>query len=425
MTPSQTLFEEAQSILVGGVNSPVRAFGSVSGNPIFIKEGQGAHLISEDNKRYIDYVLSWGPLILGHAHPETVKAIQDQATHGTSFGAPCQLETQLAQHIQTHVPMMEKIRFVNSGTEATMSAVRLARGVTKRDKIIKFNGCYHGHSDGFLVAAGSGNLTLGTPDSAGVPASIANDTIVLDYNDTEALIQAFNNHGKDIAAVIIEPITGNMGMVFPTETFIQTLRQQCTTHDSLLIFDEVMTGFRVALGGAQALLNVTPDITVLGKVIGGGLPCAAYGASKTLMSHLAPEGPVYQAGTLSGNPLAMRAGIATLTALSTPGVFAQIAAQTSTLINTLSDHLHTSGYPATIQGAGTMFCLFFSPKNTMQNLTDVKTCNLTTFKTIHQTLLNNGIYFPPSQFEACFLSSAHTEQDIEHTTKTLIQVLTP
>ena len=416
MNHSEQLYKDAQQILVGGVNSPVRAFKSVGGTPEFISSAKGPYLHTADNQTLIDYVLSWGPMILGHADPDVIKAIQDTAAKGTSFGTPSALETECAKQIQYFYPHMEKIRLVNSGTEATMSAIRLARGVTKKPILVKFKGCYHGHSDSLLVAAGSGGLTFGSPDSAGVLEDTAKHTVVLNYNDTEGVNALFKEKGDQIAGIILEPITGNMGVITPTDSFLTALRTQCDQHGALLIFDEVMCGFRVTKGSASDLLGVTPDITVLGKVIGGGMPCGAYGASAEIMSHLSPEGQVYQAGTLSGNPVVMAAGIATLKKLRDGEMFKKAEKMTTYLCNGLQDILDEKGLPYRLKQVGTMWCLFFTSED-IQNCDDVCKCDMEGFSKYFHSMLQNGVYLPPSQFEACFMSATHTEKDIEKSLK--------
>lgn len=424
MTNSQDLFKQAKIPLVGGVNSPVRAFKAVGGDPIFIKSAEGPYITSEDEQKYIDYVLSWGPMLLGHAHPDVIKAVTETAQNGLSFGAPCKQETELAELIQHFMPSCEKIRFVNSGTEATMSALRLARGYTGRDLIIKFEGCYHGHSDALLVSAGSGALTLGEPDSAGVLPELAAKTIVLPYNDPEALIATFKAHPNQIAAVIIEPIAGNMGLVPPKPNYLETLRTQCTANGTLLIFDEVMTGFRVHPGGVQTLYNITPDLTCLGKVIGGGLPCGAYAGKAEIMTQIAPLGPVYQAGTLSGNPIAMAAGIATLKTLKDTDAFKTAETATSTLIEGIKEILKTKNINYQAYAAGTMWGLFFT-ETPVWNLKDAQTQDATAFKTYHKSMLDQGIYLAPSPYESGFLSSKHTPEIITKTLSAVQRALNP
>ncbi len=411
---NKQLFEDAQNVLVGGVDSPVRAFKSVGGTPVFIRAGQGPYMEDENGKRYIDYVLSWGPMILGHAHPDVVKSVTDTLKTGSSFGAPSRLEIELAKAIQKWLPSCEKIRFVSSGTEAVMGAIRLARGFTGRNKIIKFTGCYHGHADGLLIAAGSGNLTLGKPDSAGIPDAFTAETIGVDFNDRQGVRQAFKTYGTDIAGIIVEPVCGNMGVVPPEPGFLDCLREECDRHGALLIFDEVMTGFRVAMTGAQGHFGIKPDLTCLGKVIGGGFPCAAFGGRQEIMDHLAPVGPVYQAGTLSGNPIAMSAGIATLTALSKPGVFETAMQNTQALAEGIRSILQKTNHRYQLQTIGTMWTLFFTDKP-VRNLAEVKTCDSPAFNRFFHAILAAGIYLPPSQFEAAFLSSAHTPEDIQTT----------
>ncbi|RAP32702.1 glutamate-1-semialdehyde-2,1-aminomutase [Candidatus Marinamargulisbacteria bacterium SCGC AAA071-K20] len=405
-TRSSDLFIDAEKILVGGVNSPVRAFKSVDSTPIFMKSGSGSKLMSEDGLEYIDYVLSYGPLILGHNDPDITKAIKEAAEKGTSFGAPTVKETELAKLIQDVYPSIEKLRFVNSGTEATMSAIRLARGVTDKKKLLKFDGCYHGHSDSLLVATGSGALTHANPDSLGVLEDTAKHTTVLPYNDSSGVTAYFKKHGHDIAAIIVEPVAGNMGVILPEPGFLETLRECCTKYESILIFDEVMCGFRLPEGGAQQYFKVTPDLTILGKVIGGGLPCGAYGGKAEIMNHLSPLGAVYQAGTLSGNPLVMAAGVTMLNKLKKEEILKKVCQNTQDLVS----HLKEST-PLQIQSCGTMFSLFFTSQK-VRNLDEVKTCDLRKFKKFHSHLLNQGIYTPPSQFEANFTSVAHTKEDI-------------
>ncbi len=419
---SQTLFDTAQTILVGGVDSPVRAFKSVGGTPVFMKEGHGAHLISEDNKTYIDYVLSWGPMILGHADPVVTKSVIAQAQKGTSFGTSSALEAELGFLVQRFFPSIEKIRFVSSGTEAVMSAIRTARGFTNRDTIVKFNGCYHGHPDSMLVSAGSGALTFGQPDSAGVPKDFAKHTVVFEYNDTEAVKNYFKTNGNEVAAVILEPVCGNMGVVLPNPGFLETLRELCTNHGTVLIFDEVMTGFRVHEGGAQALYGIKPDLTCLGKVIGGGLPAAAFGGQKEIMDQLAPVGPVYQAGTLSGNPLAMAAGIATLQQLTAQQAFQTAKNQTDKLVSGLNDRIKTFNWPIQVQNCGTMFTIFFS-KGSLTQLDEIKTCDKRAFNRFYHEMLESGVYMAPSQFEANFMSNKHTDTDIEQTLNNIEKAL--
>lgn len=406
ITKSKAAFDDAQHILVGGVNSPVRAFKSVGGTPIFMKKAKGPYLYDEDGNTYIDLIQSWGPMILGHANDAVTEALIAAVKNGTSFGTPGTLETQLAEKIQSFMPNLEKIRFVNSGTEASMSALRLARGYTNRELIIKFDGCYHGHVDPLLVAAGSGALTHGTPDSAGIPQSTVDKTIVLPYNNIDVLKSCFETHGKDIAAVIVEPVAGNMGCVPPNPGFLSTLRAACTDTGALLIFDEVMTGFRVALNGAQGLFNIKPDLSCLGKVIGGGLPVGAYGGRADIMEQLSPMGSVYQAGTLSGNPVAMSAGIATLNQLNNER-FTQIVETTQFLANGLKKLIQDKQLSASVNSIGSMFSLFFT-KTPVTDLATAKTADTEQFATFFHHMLKNGVYWAPSQFESCFLSTAHT-----------------
>ena len=412
MTHSQSLFTQAQGVIPGGVNSPVRAFKGVGGEPLFFKQGKGARIIDVDDQSYIDYVGSWGPLILGHCHPGVIEAITNVLHSGISFGAPTELEIKLAQKIIQLMPSIEKIRMVNSGTEATMTAIRLARGYTNRSKIIKFNGCYHGHSDSLLVKAGSGLLTLGIPSSPGIPASITEHTLTADYNNLEQTARLFEAYGDDIAAIIVEPVAGNMGMVLPKLEFLQGLRDLCDTYNSVLIFDEVMTGFRVALGGAQAVYNITPDLTTLGKVIGGGMPVGALGGKSSIMDCLAPIGPVYQAGTLSGNPLAMAAGLATLMEIEKPGFYQHLTTMSESLIHALKDVSDSLNIPFFGNALGGMFGFCFSDKTVITDYADMTTANEKLFKQFFHGMLNQGIYFAPSMFESGFVSAAHQHSDI-------------
>lgn len=410
-TQSEKLFERAQKILVGGVNSPVRAFRRVGGVPPFIAKAEGATLTDVDGNAYIDYVLSWGPAILGHAHPTVVAAIQEVAARGLSFGAPTPYEIQLAQMVQRLMPSIEMIRFTSSGTEACMSAIRAARGFTKRDDIIKFDGCYHGHADFLLVKAGSGALTGGEPDSAGVPADFTKHTHVARYNDLESVEKIFKANPKSIATLIVEPVAGNMGCVPPIAGFLAGLRELCTQYGAVLIFDEVMTGFRVALGGAQSLYNIKPDLTCLGKVIGGGMPVGAFGGRREIMECVAPLGPVYQAGTLSGNPLAMIAGIATLTELQKPNVYETLAHRTELLTDGLRDIAKTHKIPLTVTQAGSMWGAFFNA-GPVHNLDDVMKSDTQHFNRFFHAMLDFGVYLAPSPFEAGFVSLAHSDGDI-------------
>ena len=411
---SKRLFTKAQTLIPGGVNSPVRAFKAVGGNPIFIHRAKGAYLYDVDGNSYIDYVLSWGPMILGHAHSKVVMAIKDAAEWGASFGAPTLGEINLAERIIKIYPSIEKIRMVNSGTEATMSAIRLARGFTGRDSIVKFEGCYHGHADGLLVKAGSGAATFGVPDSPGVPKSYAKNTITLPYNDEKALKAMIEKSGKDIAAVIVEPVAGNMGCVLPRPSFLKALRSQTKKHGIVLIFDEVMSGFRVAYGGAQERYGIKPDLTCLGKVIGGGLPVGAYGGKKEIMSQISPEGPVYQAGTLSGNPLAMAAGNETVRVLARKGIYERLEDKCVLLQDGLADAAKTAGVKTKFYRAGTMFCTYFTDKEVFDFET-AKLADTEMFGRYFMGMLKRGINIAPSQFEAGFMSLAHTDSDIEKT----------
>ena len=409
------LFEEAQHYIPGGVNSPVRAFKGVGGEPLFIARAEGAYIYDTDGRRYIDYVGSWGPMIAGHAHSRVIRAVQQAAQNGLSFGAPTELETKLAKRICELMPSIELVRIVNSGTEATMSAIRLARGYTGRDKIVKFEGGYHGHSDSLLVKAGSGALTFGVPSSAGVPAALAALTLTLPYNDSDSVQAAFKKFGRDIACVIVEPVAGNMNCVPPMPGFLQTLRQLCSQSGSLLIFDEVMTGFRVARGGAQALYGIRPDLTTLGKIIGGGLPVGAFGGRRDIMQQLAPLGPVYQAGTLSGNPIAMAAGLATLELLDAPDFYTNLDSRTRQLTQGLRAVAESAAIPFTTNQVCGMFGLFFTNAPQVTNYTQVMACDSERFQRFFHSMLAQGIYLAPSAYEAGFVSAAHTEADIETT----------
>ncbi|MBO13458.1 MAG: glutamate-1-semialdehyde-2,1-aminomutase [Planctomycetaceae bacterium] len=411
---SQSHFTRARQSIPGGVNSPARAFGAVGGAPLIIDRGDGAYLWDIDGNRLVDYVGSWGPHILGHRHPEVVSALETTLAKGTSFGAPTTLETELAEAVIAAVPSVEKVRMVNSGTEATMSAIRLARGHTGRDKVIKFAGCYHGHVDSLLVQAGSGALTHGVPSSPGVPAGCAADTVALPFNDVEELTATMENIGSEVACVILEPVVGNMGVVAPVEGFLDACRQLCTAHGCLLIFDEVMTGFRVAFGGAQSLYNVTPDMTTMGKIVGGGMPVGAYGGSAEIMNSISPDGPVYQAGTLSGNPLAMACGLATLKVLRDTNPYDRLDAVTSRLVDGLDQAATDAGLDHVVARVGSMFTLFFNSEPVTSY--DVSARNDTErFAAYHRGMLDHGIYLPCSQFEANFVSAAHTDEDIDAT----------
>ena len=408
------MFREAQEFIPGGVNSPVRAFKAVGGDPLFIERADKAYIWDVDGNKYIDYVCSWGPMILGHRYPSVVNALREQLEKGTSFGAPTELETELAKLIIRAVPSIEKVRMVNSGTEATMSAIRLARGYTKRNKIVKFEGCYHGHADFLLIKAGSGALTLGVPSSPGVPESIAQNTISARFNDKDSLKEIFEKEGEDIAAVVVEPIAGNMGVVLPKDGYLEFLRDITKQYGSLLIFDEVMTGFRVSYGGAQSVYNIDPDITCLGKIIGGGLPVGAYGGKREIMAYVAPEGEVYQAGTLSGNPLAMAAGIATLKELSKPGIYQELEEKSKKLEQGIKQAALNNGIPITQNRAGSMLCTFFTSTEVVDYDTAC-TSDTKLFARFFRELLKEGIYIAPSQFEAMFVSIAHTDEDIDVT----------
>jgi glutamate-1-semialdehyde 2,1-aminomutase len=414
MSRNETLFEQSQTVIPGGVNSPVRAFRSVGGTPVFFARANGAYVWDADGKRYTDYVGSWGPAILGHAHPGTVKAVQDAAANGLSFGAPSEPELTIAYKIRELVPSIEKVRLVSSGTEATMSAIRLARGFTGRSKFIKFEGCYHGHADFLLVKAGSGALTFGNPTSAGVPAAVAAETLVLDYNDVAGLERTFAEIGNEIACIIVEPFAGNMNLVKPTPEFMAAMRRLCDAHGALLIFDEVMTGFRVALGGAQSVLGIKPDLTTLGKVIGGGMPVGAFGGRADVMDALAPVGPVYQAGTLSGNPVSVAAGLATLNAVSQPGFYDALGAKTLALCEGLNMAAKDAGVTFCADCQGGMFGLYFAD-NPPETFAEVMASNRETFNRFFHAMLDKGFYLAPSAFEAGFVSATHSDEDIAAT----------
>ena len=412
---SEKAFDEAKRYMPGGVNSPVRSYRSVGSNPPFISSASGSRIYDIDNNEYIDYVLSWGPMILGHANPEVVASLQEAIPRGTSYGAPTLLETELAKKIQAFMPSMEMVRLVNSGTEATMSALRVARGYTGRDRIVKFVGCYHGHSDSLLVKAGSGLATFGVPDSPGVPKGVAENTITLPYNDIDAVKQLFDEMGDTIACIIVEPVAGNMGCVPPVEGFLETLRDVTKAHGALLIFDEVMCGFRASSGGAQKLYNIKPDLTCLGKIVGGGMPLAVFGGSSKIMSEVAPSGPIYQAGTLSGNPVAVTAGLATLSMLQRdPTIFKQVEDSTKALCNGLEELAKKYNVPAVVQRVGSMFTLFFTDKP-VHNFDDASACNADHFKIFFHHNLSHGIYYAPSPFESNFVSICHKGAEIDKT----------
>ncbi|MBN2885803.1 MAG: glutamate-1-semialdehyde 2,1-aminomutase [Chromatiaceae bacterium] len=414
MSRSQELFAAAQRHIPGGVNSPVRAFRGVGGTPVFFERAQGPLVFDADGKSYIDYVGSWGPMILGHAHPEVIETVRERASQGLSFGAPTELETEMADRVCELVPSMDMVRMVSSGTEATMSALRLARGFTGRDKIIKFEGCYHGHADSFLVKAGSGALTLGEPNSPGIPAALAELTLTLPYNDIEAVRATFAEMGEEIACIIVEPVAGNMNCIPPVPGFFEGLRELCDQYGAVLIFDEVMTGFRVARGGAQELFGITPELTTLGKVIGGGMPVGAFGGKRAIMEHISPLGPVYQAGTLSGNPIAMAAGLKTLELLSAPGFYEHLTETTQGLLAGLQECANAAGIPFTTNQAGGMFGLFFSAEP-VTSFAQATACNQDHFKAFFHGMLERGVYLAPSAFEAGFVSSTHTPSHIAST----------
>jgi glutamate-1-semialdehyde 2,1-aminomutase len=409
------LLRRARRHIPGGVNSPVRAFNGVGGDPLFFERAEGARLYDVSGRAYIDYVGSWGPMIAGHAHPDIVRAVQQAAARGLSFGAPAPAEVAMAERLCELVPAMDMVRMVNSGTEATMSAIRLARAATGRPLIVKFEGCYHGHADAFLVKAGSGALTLGVPNSPGVPTAVADLTLTVPFNDAEAVRQCLEVHGADVACIIVEPVAGNMNCVLPADGFLQALRRLCDEHGSLLIFDEVMTGFRVALGGAQALYGVTPDLSTFGKVIGGGMPVGAFGGKREYMEQVAPSGPVYQAGTLSGNPVAMAAGLANLDLITQPGFYDELARKTALLVDGLAQAAQKAGVPMAFARVGGMFGLFFTDQAEVTTFREVMACDVERFRAFFHDMLAAGVYLAPSAFEAGFVSQAHTEADISET----------
>ena len=415
MKNSQQLFDAAQDIIPGGVNSPVRAFNGVGGTPLFIKKAQGAYVFDAEDNKYVDYVGSWGPMILGHNHPVILEAVIETAQNGLSFGAPTELEITMAEKVREIVPSMEKLRMVSSGTEATMSAIRLARGFTGRDKILKFEGCYHGHADSLLVKAGSGMLTMGVPSSPGIPDDFAKHTLTVSYNNLQEVEQIFAELGDEIACIIVEPVAGNMNCIPPVEGFLEGLRAVCDQYKSVLIFDEVMTGFRVALGGAQAHYNIVPDITTLGKVIGGGMPVGAFGGKKEIMDFIAPVGPVYQAGTLSGNPIAMAAGLASLNELCKGDKHQQLSAATEKLAMGLKAAAERNGVSLSINYVGAMFGFFFTEEEKVTSFAQATACDSDKFKKFFHLMLEEGVYLAPSSFEAGFLSTAHGEEELEFT----------
>jgi glutamate-1-semialdehyde 2,1-aminomutase len=423
MTRSHDLFEAAQTCIPGGVNSPVRAFKGVGGEPVFFKRAAGAYIYDEDDRRYIDYVGSWGPMLLGHAHPEVIETVIETARNGLSFGAPTAIEVEMAQRVCELVPSIELVRMVSSGTEATMSAIRLARGFTGRDKLVKFEGCYHGHSDSLLVKAGSGALTLGVPTSPGVPPALAEHTITLTYNDLDQVRETFAHIGGQVACIIVEPVAGNMNCIPPELGFLEGLREICDEYGSLLILDEVMTGFRVALGGAQGLYGITPDLTTLGKVIGGGMPVGAFGGRRDVMEHIAPLGPVYQAGTLSGNPVAMAAGMKTLELIAEPGFYERLTASMDRLCDGIEAAAKQAGIALSTNRVGGMFGLFFSEESRIRRFDQVMACEQDRFKLFFHGLLERGVYLAPSAFEAGFVSAAHSDADIDETIAKAAEVL--
>ncbi|SFV67783.1 Glutamate-1-semialdehyde aminotransferase [hydrothermal vent metagenome] len=423
MTTSKQLFEQAQTYIPGGVNSPVRAFKGVGGTPVFFEKGEGAYLFDAEGKRYIDYVASWGPMILGHANKKVITAVEKVLHNGLGFGAPTEIETKLAKKVCELMPSIELVRMVSSGTEATMSAIRLARGFTKRDKIVKFEGCYHGHSDSLLVKAGSGALTLGEPNSAGVPADFAKHTLTLEYNNLEQVKEVFTKKGNEIACIIVEPVAGNMNCIPPVKGFLEGLRKVCDDYNTVLIFDEVMTGFRVSLGGAQEKFNIKPDLTTLGKVIGGGLPVGAFGGKKEIMQCIAPLGPVYQAGTLSGNPMSMAAGLAMLEAVDTENFYEELEKKAIKLTQGIVEKAQENNIPMTSNVVGGMFGLFFTDNKTVTNFEQTSKCDVERFNKFFHLMLDEGVYLAPSAYEAGFVSQAHTNEDIEKTIEIANKVL--
>jgi glutamate-1-semialdehyde 2,1-aminomutase len=415
MSVSEQLFKEAQQYIPGGVNSPVRAFRAVGGTPIFFEKAKGAYLYDVEGKRYVDYVLSWGPMVLGHAHPQVIQAVADKIQDGLSFGAPTAIESEVAKEICKLVPSIELVRMVNSGTEATMSAIRLARGYTGRNKLIKFEGCYHGHSDSLLVKAGSGALTLGTPSSPGVPAGTVEHTINLPYNDLDAVSDYFAKSGDEVACVIVEPVAGNMNLIPPVPGFLEKLRELCTASGAVLIFDEVMTGFRVSLGGAQGYYEIVPDLTCLGKVVGGGMPVGAFGGKREIMEMISPLGPVYQAGTLSGNPVAMAAGLATLQLIQEEGFYQKLTDKVDYLMSGLRSAASSHGIPLSTNQRGSMFGFFFSEEEQVTNYQQVMACHDDRFKSFFRQMIESGVYLAPASYECGFMSAAHSQEDLDFT----------
>lgn len=423
MTHSHDLFIEAKKHIPGGVNSPVRAFNGVGGDPVYFSKGDGAYVEDEDGKRYVDYVGSWGPMIVGHAHPDVLQKVQQTIKNGLGFGAPTAIETEMANKVCEIMPSIEMVRMVSSGTEATMSAIRLARGFTGRDKIVKFEGCYHGHSDSLLVKAGSGALTMGVPTSPGVPAALAEHTITLNYNDIDQVKETFAKIGHQVACIIVEPVAGNMNCIPPVPGFLEGLREVCDEYETVLLFDEVMTGFRVSLGGAQSHYGITPDLTTLGKVIGGGLPVGAFGGKKNIMEQIAPLGPVYQAGTLSGNPVSMAAGLAMLELISVPGFHDRLSETAIKLVDGLQEVANAAGIPMTTNQVGGMFGFFFSDEEKITRFNQVTTCNVDRFKLFFHGMLEQGVYLAPSAYETGFVSSAHDDEAIDETLAAAEKVL--